>query len=62
MELLKCNVERNGNEYKDLWLSWEYQGKTYFVRVRPVFARDYDKLFSSASPLLDTTKLYPIKF
>lgn len=51
MDLLKENVVRNENEYTDLYLTWEYQGKCYKVRVRPVFARDYDKLFAVSKPL-----------
>lgn len=51
MELCKINVERLGNSYTDLYLSWEYEGKKYYVRVRPVFARDYNKMIASATPL-----------
>lgn len=56
MELLKVDVNRNGNDYKDLYLSWEYQGKVYYVRVRPVFARDFDKLFAVATTMFEPPK------
>ena len=49
MELIKETVVRNGVEYTDLFLLWEYEGKTYKVRVRPVFSRDYDKLMATAT-------------
>lgn len=49
MELVKTKVVRNDTEYTDLFLSWEYEGKTYLVRVRPVFSRDYDKLIATAT-------------
>lgn len=51
MELTKEKVNRNDCEYTDLYLSWEYEGKHYKVRVRPVFARDYDKLIASAKDI-----------
>lgn len=51
MDLCKINIERLGNTYTDLYLSWEYEGKTYYVRVRPVFTRDYDKMIANAKPL-----------
>ena len=49
MELTKEKVNRDGREYVDLFLSWEYEGKNYKVRVRPVFSRDYDKLIATAT-------------
>lgn len=47
-KLLKQDVERNGNKYVDLFACWNYQGKAYAVRVRPVFGRDNDKLMAIA--------------
>lgn len=51
MELTKEKVNRNECEYTDLYLTWEYEGKCYKVRVRPVFARDYDKLIATAKDI-----------
>lgn len=49
MTLLKAKATRKGFEnYTDLYLAWEYKGKKYFVRVRPVFGCDNDKLLASA--------------
>lgn len=49
MELTKTKVcKEDGREFTDLYLTWMYEGKEYKVRVRPVFARDYDKLIASA--------------
>lgn len=48
MKLLKQNIERNGVKYVDLYGAWTYDGKTYCVRIRPVFGRDNDKLMSIA--------------
>lgn len=49
MTLLKTKATREGYEkYTDLYLAWEYQGKKYLVRVRPVFGCDNDKLLASA--------------
>lgn len=52
-KLLKQNVVRDGNKYIDLYAVWVYQGKTYSVRVRPVFGRDNDKLMSIAELIPD---------
>ena len=49
MKLLKQDIEKeNGNKYTDLYACWTFEGKTYCVRVRPVFGRDNDKLMSVA--------------
>lgn len=43
----KCN--RAGYEdYTDLYLAWQHEGKVYAVRVRPVFGCDNSKLFAAA--------------
>jgi len=48
MELTKVLVKRNGCDYVDLFLSWEYEGKTFRVRVRPVFSNDYRMVVAAA--------------
>lgn len=49
MTLLSTKCPREGFEdYTDLYLSWEHEGKTYFVRVRPVFGVDNKKLLAAA--------------
>lgn len=50
MELTKQKVMRDGKMYTDLFLSWNYESKTYKVRVRPVFNCDFDKLIATATP------------
>lgn len=50
-KLLKQKVVREGNEYVDLYAVWSYEGKTYAVRVRPVFGRDNDKLMAIAQDI-----------
>lgn len=50
MTLLREHSKREGYEgYTDLYLCWEYNGKKYAVRIRPVFAHDMDKLFAAAT-------------
>lgn len=51
MELTKTKVLKDGKEYVDLYLKWTYDEKEYLVRVRPVFACDYDKLMASAKDM-----------
>ena len=51
MDLFKESVDKNGKKYTDLYLAWEHDCKTYFVRVKPVFGHDYDKLIATAQPL-----------
>lgn len=51
MELYKNKVVKDGKTYTDLNVSWSHEGKTYIVRVRPVFARDFALLLSHAEPL-----------
>lgn len=51
VKLFKTKVVRDGEKYVDLNLAWQYNGKTYTVRVRPVFAKDNDKLHAIAQPL-----------
>ena len=51
MELVKTKVLKNDKEYIDLYLKWTYEGKEYLVRVRPVFACDYDKLIATSNEL-----------
>lgn len=51
MKLLKTPSDRKdpkNNPYIDLYLGWKHDGKTYCVRVRPVFACDNRKLLSEA--------------
>lgn len=52
-KLIKQRVKREGKEYIDLYALWSYEGKTYAVRVRPVFGRDNDKLMSIAELIPD---------
>lgn len=51
VKFYKQEVERNGTKYVDLYAVWDYNDKTYFVRVRPVFGRDNDKLMAIALPV-----------
>ena len=51
MKLIKQKVERNGEQYNDLNLVWQYKNKVYVVRVRPCFGRDNDKLMAIAQPV-----------
>lgn len=51
MKLFKTKIVRDGSRYVDLNLCWQYQGKTYVVRVRPCFGKDNDKLIAIAEPL-----------
>lgn len=44
MKLLRQEIEKEGRKYTDFYYCWKYNGKTYKVRVRPVFNQDYDKL------------------
>ena len=53
MKLFKTKVVRDGEKYVDLNLCWQYNGKTYLVRVRPVFGRDNDKLIAIAQNLTE---------
>jgi len=48
MELLKQKVRKNNKDYEDLILVYEFNKKTYSVRVKPVFGCDYRLLMSHA--------------
>lgn len=49
MKLLMTPCPRDGfKDYHDYYLAWVYEGKTYLVRVRPVFGKDNDKLHATA--------------
>lgn len=48
IKVLKQRVHKNDRVFIDLYISWVYGQKTYFVRLKPVFGRDYDKLVSIA--------------
>lgn len=52
LQLYKRKSQREGFEkYTDLFLRYEYNGKQYEVRIRPVFGGDFLKLFASAIDL-----------
>ena len=54
MKLTKQQCKREGFEkYVDLFLEWEYEGRTFKVRVQPVFSSEYKFLLAHAQ---DTTK------
>lgn len=36
------------NDYTDFYLGWVFDGKKYFVRVKPVFAHDLDKFYANS--------------
>lgn len=40
--------DKDKKPYIDFYLTWDYQGQEYQVRVKPQFVRDYDKLFAIA--------------
>ena len=50
MKLLKQTSkrlrERDNKPFMDYYLTWVFEGKTYAVRIRPQFVRDYDKLYA----------------
>ena len=48
MELYKYEVVKNGRTYKNLVLSWSYQGKVWHLMVRPSFFKDYKVALSRA--------------
>ena len=51
MELVKTQSKRlrnNDTPFVDYFLKWEYQGKTYLVRVMPCFPRDYKFFYTTA--------------
>lgn len=50
-KLFKKSVVKDNRTYTDLYVSWTHNNKVYFVRVRPVFGHDYDKLIATAEPL-----------
>lgn len=47
-DLVKTKVNKDGKDYTDFYLKWEFEGKEYKVRVKPVFAHEYKVMFSSA--------------
>lgn len=51
MKLFKSRVVKEGKQYTDLNLSWEYQGKVYLVRVKPCFKQDFELLLATSEPL-----------
>lgn len=55
MKLYKNKVRKDDKLYTDLNLSWDYNGKTYLVRVRPVFASDFALLLGASEPLPEET-------
>lgn len=52
LQLVKRHSKREGYEqYIDLLLVYEYNGKQYEVRIYPSFKNDYAKLYASAKDL-----------
>lgn len=59
MHLWKKTSERvneKGSHWVDLYLTWEYNGKTFCVRIKPQFLKDYGFLLAHAQTLDEPTK------
>lgn len=49
LTLTSKKVEKDGKTYTDIYLNWNYEGKDYAVRVKPVFLKDFALLYAIAT-------------
>lgn len=47
----KQKVYIDNHYYIDIYVAWSFNNKTYYVRLKPVFGRDFNKLVAIAQEI-----------